>query len=69
MIPRVQNHVPFALCGFVHDYELGEVSVSLFTAQLRCAFIHFRIFSLTLKQIFFKVLFCEELVEWNQHNS
>ena len=38
-----------------NDYELGDVNVSLFTVQLRCAFIHFRIFSLTLKQMFLKL--------------
>ena len=54
------NDFPFALRRFVD--ELGDVNVSLFTVQLRCAFIHFGIFSLTPKQIFFKH-------EWNPDNS
>ena len=40
-----------ALRRFVDDYELGDVNVSLFTPQLRCAFIDFQILSLTLKHI------------------
>ena len=37
-----------ALRLFVDDYELGDVNVSLITVQLRCAFMNFSVFSLTL---------------------
>ena len=67
---HVKKDFPFCIVSFallalrrlVDDYELGDVSVSLFTVQLRCAFIHFRVFSLTLKQFFFK-FFNEVLAE------
>ena len=45
----------FALRRLVDDYEPHDANVSLFTAQLRCARIHFLTFLLTLKLLFFKL--------------
>ena len=44
----------FALHRLVDDYKLGDVSVSLFAAPLRCACIHLRTFLVALKQFFVK---------------
>ena len=51
------------------DCELGDVSVSLCTVQLRCAFVCFRTLVLVLEQLFFKLVFAGSFVKWNYANS
>ena len=59
----MQKDFPSAKCSvrlcamrrLVDDYELGDVSVSLFTVQLRCACVHLRFLFLDSEAVFFKL--------------
>ena len=70
--PHVQKNFTFALCSlhffalrrFVDDYELGDISVSLFTVQLRSTRVHLHTFFLMLRCL---LPTCEELVKWHSH--
>ena len=60
----------FALRHFVNDYELGDVSVSLVTVQLRCAFIiYLCTFLFDTEVVFVFAYIGLAIAKWSSQNS